>query len=224
MTKKLVRDYMATRRSPKLKSLMLYLRKSHTPSRILGEESLECLMPQLIGKVIELGGLRRLNYARFATNADSYIITNIAGDFDEYADMQQLPYPDDSVDSFMSIAALEHVPNPWKAIREIHRTLKPNGLLLLIVPFMYGIHGDPESDYYRFTIASLKDMLNEFKILKVEILGNWLSFMAYILQRKGLLGRFVGGVIFILACVSRRSDNFPLLYTVLAQKHRGHAD
>lgn len=49
-----------------------------------------------------------------------------------YANIESVP--SESVDFAISNHALEHVPYPIQALREIKRTLKPGGQLLLVVP------------------------------------------------------------------------------------------
>jgi SAM-dependent methyltransferase len=45
--------------------------------------------------------------------------------------MQSLPFRNDSIDGFISWAALEHVPNPASVMKEVARTLKPGGVAVL---------------------------------------------------------------------------------------------
>jgi len=47
---------------------------------------------------------------------------------------QSLPYPSDSFDFITCIEGLEHLENPFNAIREFHRLLKPRGRLFLSLP------------------------------------------------------------------------------------------
>lgn len=49
---------------------------------------------------------------------------------------------------------LEHLPDPWTAMRNIERMLLPGGFLLLGAPFIDGVHGCPY-DYLRYTPAGL---------------------------------------------------------------------
>lgn len=49
-------------------------------------------------------------------------------------DLQQLTFPDETFDLFVSLDVLEHVPDPRLAFREIWRTLKPGGLMLSTFP------------------------------------------------------------------------------------------
>ncbi len=48
--------------------------------------------------------------------------------------VQPLPFKNSSFDVVTSLANLEHLPNPEYSLEEIHRILKPGGLLLLTVP------------------------------------------------------------------------------------------
>ena len=49
-----------------------------------------------------------------------------------YADLAEIPSA--VADVAISNHALEHVPNPLQALRELHRTLRPEGTLVLVVP------------------------------------------------------------------------------------------
>jgi len=45
-----------------------------------------------------------------------------------------IPFSDESFDYVFMIEVMEHVPNPYGTLTEIHRVLKPNGVLILSVP------------------------------------------------------------------------------------------
>ena len=47
------------------------------------------------------------------------------------ANAETLPFADDSFDVVWTITVLEHVPDPERALREIRRVLRPDGLLFL---------------------------------------------------------------------------------------------
>ena len=48
-----------------------------------------------------------------------------------------IPFPDGTFDNVFTIEVLEHVPNPFGAIAEIHRVLKPGGVWVVSVPNPY---------------------------------------------------------------------------------------
>ena len=50
------------------------------------------------------------------------------------ADAQQLPLRDETVDAVVSIAALQLIPDPHKALTEMGRVLRPGGRLAVMVP------------------------------------------------------------------------------------------
>jgi SAM-dependent methyltransferase len=53
---------------------------------------------------------------------------------DHKVDLQKLPFEDQSYDFVFASHLLEHIPNDEKAISEIRRILKPNGIAILPVP------------------------------------------------------------------------------------------
>ena len=106
----------------------------------------------------------------------------------QHQDVSQLTFADDSFDMIGSFEVLEHVPNYTQALLEFHRCLRPDGTLLLTVPFLLWsaatlvratmdqsghithllpaeIHGDPLSDegalcFYHFGWDLLDHMQN----------------------------------------------------------------
>jgi len=69
-------------------------------------------------------------------------------------------------DIIICTEVLEHTFDPYGAIKEISRILKPSGILLASVPFNFRIHG-PFPDCWRFTIHGLEILFKEFKKVKI---------------------------------------------------------
>lgn len=77
-----------------------------------------------------------------------------------FGDAQKLPFADASMDSVALLDVLEHLPETKSSLSEIARVLRPGGILLLQVPFLYPIHDAPY-DFQRWTIHGLRRALND---------------------------------------------------------------
>ena len=77
----------------------------------------------------------------------------------EMADMiydgKKIPFPDAEFDYVLCTEVMEHIPEPKDLLKEIHRVLKPRGVLVMTVPFMVPLHEEPY-DFYRYTKYGLK--------------------------------------------------------------------
>lgn len=65
-------------------------------------------------------------------------------------DALAIPIADDAIDASICISVLEHVHDPYQAVREWHRIMAPGGRVLAWIPFFFGVHGYP-GDVSRFT-------------------------------------------------------------------------
>jgi SAM-dependent methyltransferase len=81
------------------------------------------------------------------------------------------PISDESIGLVLNLESLEHISYPQKAIDEIRRILKPEGLLILTTVMHFKIHPAPK-DYWRFTPEGLELLLGRFKILDCTLEGN----------------------------------------------------
>lgn len=77
--------------------------------------------------------------------------------------------PSDFFDVVVCTEVLEHTLNPFDAVTEIYRILKPNGIVCISVPFNFRIHG-PLPDCWRFTEHGLRVLLNSFTICELNAL------------------------------------------------------
>ncbi|MCI0459254.1 MAG: methyltransferase domain-containing protein [Gemmataceae bacterium] len=87
---------------------------------------------------------------------------------DIVGDIHQLPIDDNSFDCVFCTGTLEHVADPFQAVHEIHRVIKPGGIVHIDVPFIQGYHADP-TDYWRFTLDGLKLLAKEFEELDAGV-------------------------------------------------------
>lgn len=77
----------------------------------------------------------------------------------------------ESAGTVLILDTLEHVEFPRKAIEEIYRILKPNGILIMSSVMNFPIHDHPY-DYWRFTPEGFKSLLKPFAFLFVDSIGD----------------------------------------------------
>ena len=66
-------------------------------------------------------------------------------DVDDRVDLQDMqPYSDESFDCFICSHVLEHVPDDRRAMRELHRILKPDGWGIVMVPLLRNVEETDE--------------------------------------------------------------------------------
>lgn len=74
-----------------------------------------------------------------------------------FGDGQRLPIRSNSIDTVLLLDVIEHIPKPHDCIAEIMRVLKPGGMLIINVPFLYPLHDEPY-DFHRWTKYGLREM------------------------------------------------------------------
>ena len=89
---------------------------------------------------------------------------------DIVGDIHDLPFSDNSQEAIICIAVLEHVENPIKAVREMHRVLKPGGFCFVYIPFLYYYHADIGyyKDYWRFTGDAIDMLFKDFSSVEKQ--------------------------------------------------------
>jgi SAM-dependent methyltransferase len=87
---------------------------------------------------------------------DTVTIDLLAGpDIDVSCDIHAIPLPDGSFDCVFCTGTLQNTREPERVLAEIHRLLKPGGLVHLELPFLQGYTPDPE-DYWRWTLKGAR--------------------------------------------------------------------
>ena len=90
-------------------------------------------------------------YESLFKNANSYIGIDLEASghshqdskVDVFYDGKTIPFPDEHFDAVVCFEVLEHVFNIKEIIQELNRVLKPNGKLLISVPFAWDEHEVP---------------------------------------------------------------------------------
>jgi len=102
-------------------------------------------------------GVRRLGPDFVNLDLTSHTAVDVVGD------ACALPFKKDSFGLVWLEAALEHLPDPNRAVLEIGRVMKPGAFLYVEIPFMQGYHADP-GDYQRYTVEGLGRLFGDFEV------------------------------------------------------------
>jgi SAM-dependent methyltransferase len=98
-------------------------------------------------------------------------------DVDHNVDLQELPFDDQSYDIVFASHVLEHIPNDIKAISEIKRILRPNGIAIIPVPLVvektieYPAPNQSECYHVRAPGLDYYDRYNSF-FSKIELVSS----------------------------------------------------
>jgi SAM-dependent methyltransferase len=80
-------------------------------------------------------------------------------------DAHDLPFEDGSFDAVIAQAVLEHVVDPDRCVEEIHRVLRPAGIVYAETPFMQQVHLG-RFDFTRFTHLGHRRLFRRFEELR----------------------------------------------------------
>lgn len=164
---------------------------------------------------------------------------------DIYLDNEKTGLETASIDCVIITEVLEHVYEPKKTLRELHRITRPDGFVVGSVPFAVGEHESPY-DFHRYTSFCLTRMLEEsgFEVVKLDYVGDMVGVALSVasrvaavvpktLEKVGL--KFVGRPIHLLFRIPelmyfalhrigvrpariKYFQNFPLGFTFLARR------
>ena len=109
----------------------------------------------------------------------------LAKGLDVVADVTQLPLKNGCVDIVLSFDVIQHLKYPEEMVKEAHRVLRPNGLLILSYPFLYA--ECDAMDFSRWTRDGFEFLLkeNNFRVCEHE-------------RRGGIFFLFVTGMIWAI--------------------------
>jgi SAM-dependent methyltransferase len=105
------------------------------------------------------------------------------------ADAHDLPLRDGSVGAVTALDVLEHLEDDARAARELHRVLRPDGVLVVAVPAdpsLWSAHDDAVGHHRRYTEETLRTVLTEagFEIQRMWSWNVLLRPLAALRRRK----------------------------------------
>jgi SAM-dependent methyltransferase len=135
---------------------------------------------QLKGRVMDVGV-----ESRRAWIGPDYFTFGFNG-CDVTGDLLDIPLEAGSVDGVLLTEVLEHCENPFRAVAELHRVMRPGGTMLVTSPFFWPDHRtDQYPDFWRFTEQAWLLLLKDFTIVSIEP-SKWTDegYEAYELMRR----------------------------------------
>ena len=97
-------------------------------------------------------------------------------DFGDYPDIicdicsEEINGLEKKYDKIICIAILEHVYDPFKAVKNLKKMLKDDGILYGYVPYLYHYHAPKDlkfQDYFRFSKDALAYLFKDFKSIEL---------------------------------------------------------
>jgi SAM-dependent methyltransferase len=85
---------------------------------------------------------------------------------DVVADATALPFRSGVLDRVASNSVLEHIAYPHDVLAECHRVLRPGGVMVHVMPFVWWLHGYPD-DYVRLTPPFFERVCRELGFVDV---------------------------------------------------------
>ena len=109
----------------------------------------------------------------FSQSIERYIGLDLPRDpphcMDIIADAQNIPIATESMDAVLCTHVLVHIMNPQKAVLEMARVLKKDGILLLSARQMWHVYTD--QDFYRFTRSGLQLLTENARLEVIHSFG-----------------------------------------------------
>lgn len=117
----------------------------------------------------------------YVSHYDSLDVSPCSPEITFQGDIQNMGFISDSVyDTALCLEVLEHVPDPCKALCEIHRILTQDGVLIVSAPHLSRLHEEPH-DYFRFTHHGLRALLERagFAVVEIRERGGLFCFLGH---------------------------------------------
>ena len=140
------------------------------------------------GKLIDIGCGEKPFYGYVKDKVQEYIgldhneSPHDKSKIDVLGTAYSIPFKDDFFDTALLTQVIEHLEEPKKALNEINRVLKKDGILILSWPFLYPVHEAPR-DFFRYTKYGMQYLANEsnFELIEIEpVSGFWITLYGFV--------------------------------------------
>lgn len=193
------------------------LDRGHSTDRYYIDLFLHQYCSNIAGRVMEIGDdLYTQKFGTAVTHTDILDINSTNKFATLITDLRTASdVPNDYYDCIILTQVLQFIDEPFQVIRQIHRILKPGGVVLVTLPAISRIDvaAGVSGDYWRFTTASARYLFSKYFLsrnLRIKALGNVLSGTAF---WQGIAWEELTA-----AELSYRDPDFPVIITVWAKK------
>lgn len=204
---------------------------------IQSSEYCKLIKKYVFGKLLDLGcgnlplyGMYK-DYSNDIISADWSVTEKNRLFLDLRVDLNKgLPIADSTFDTILLTDVLEHIANPFSLWQEMTRILKPDGKLIIGVPFFHLLHEEP-FDYFRYTEFSLNlfSKENNLKIIELYPYGGSLEILMDFIAKHLAFSKILSKIYYLFCkallntkiskkIYSRTSNKYPLGYCMVLQK------
>jgi SAM-dependent methyltransferase len=204
---------------------------------IHAEKYFQLISKYATGKLLDLGCGDVALYEMYRPLVSDSICVDWGGTFHDVSFLdyefnlnEPFPIEDDYFDTILLTDVLEHISNPDNVWKEMTRVLKPEGKIIIGVPFIHLIHEAPY-DYFRYTEFMLKMYCDENSLkiselypyggaleIIIDILAKLFSFSRIISLIHYHLSRFITKTFIARKVFNITSHRYPLGYCLVAVK------
>ena len=139
---------------------------------------------------------------------------------DILADATKIPLKDKTIDTILLLQVLEHLDDPEKALSEMFRILRPGGVVIGALPFLYPIHDSPY-DMARYTDQMLRKIFEKagFQVVTITKEGSFVGQIAqsinvfFMTRIKDVLYAKKNIISFIYFCLLVSTIPFIIIFT-----------
>jgi len=142
----------------------------------------------MTGVVVDLAGKNTNHRGKFrppTKGVEQRIVVNLDPNVepDVIADIRETGLDNGIADCVIIAETLQHIPGPERCVAEAHRLLKPGGVFIGSIPFLYPVHRDPV-DLARIGPDGLEQLLADFDDVKIYSMGHFFGVLGLLLERK----------------------------------------
>lgn len=127
-------------------------------------------------------------------------------------DATNLEFDSNSFDVVFIMEILEHIKEPQKAVDEIFRVLKDEGIVVFSTPFVFGIHDKPY-DFFRYTRYGILEVFKKYKSIEIKERNDYLHTIIVLFSRLLLseykIDKVIGALFIILILIT-----YPLIFII----------